>query len=581
MDFLPPSLLKNSLAKRIGLVLLVFVVYLPCLFNGFSGDDHSLFKNNNFYHSWSNFPRLFQPGYNIDPTTYIIGPNADKGTGSVAYRPVLSITYFIDYWLWHDRPLGYHLHNLLWHLGNVLWVYLILLELYPPAALATALAFGLHPIQTEAVCSIGYRADLLATFFCLGSWFFWSKYHTASGTRRNLATAALFYFLAVFSKEPALLLPLILMIYSVLFPVQRPKRFVLSESLLWIGIAAFYLTLYFFVFPNPTIAAQARFLGENFLNHILIMLRIWREYLVLFILPWTVTLIPAQYFPPVDTTFHAATVLDLIAAAGYLGLILIAFRRSRLVCFFALWYLIFYLPIANILPNANPMAARYLYLPSVGLLFMIVYGLQKILQKTHRTANGQRITQGVQFSLLALLAVCSFTLSFFWKNDYTIASTWIQNFPQHHKGYAVLGDLHSQAGLCRQSRDYYLQSQRRQDLAPDDKLKLAICYYDLNGLQAAENTTVSLLKDYPSYTQAKILLGDIHMKKGEGHKAALWFRKALQEAPENFQIYDRLVNCLVRIGNIAEAVTVIKKGKNIFPDAKIRYLRWYLKEILP
>jgi hypothetical protein len=64
-----------------------------------------------------------------------------------------------------------------------------------------------------------------------------------------------------------------------------------------------------------------------------------------------------------------------------------------------------------------------------------------------------------------VLAVCTFSLCFFWKNDFTIASNWIRQYPDHHKGYAVMGGLYYHAGSYAKARDYYLQSQQRQDLA--------------------------------------------------------------------------------------------------------------------
>ncbi|MDQ1274196.1 MAG: hypothetical protein QG591_2826 [Planctomycetota bacterium] len=44
--------------------------------------------------------------------------------GELSYRPLVTLTYFIDYTLWHLNPLGYHLTNLLLHCLNAVFVLL-------------------------------------------------------------------------------------------------------------------------------------------------------------------------------------------------------------------------------------------------------------------------------------------------------------------------------------------------------------------------------------------------------------------------------------------------------------------------
>ena len=576
MDPRNTSQQRLTLNKQIALGLIVFLVYLPCLFNDFVGDDHLLVADNSFYQSWSNFPRLFQSGYNVDPATYLIGRDPDKGTGSVAYRPVLSTSYFIDRGLWQGHPLGYHLQNLLWHLANVFIVYLILIEIYPPAAFGAALVFGLHPVQTEAVCAIGYRADLLATFFCLSSFLFWLKYHLRAASRWNLLLSAACYFLAVFSKEPAVLLPLIFLTFAHLCPERIKIRLSWTQAALWVGLAAFYLWVYLCVFPNPTIASQSQFLGDNIGIHILTILRIWRMNLQFFLLPWTATLIPALYYPAVQMNISLAIVADLIVAGGCLIFILMAVRRSKIIGFFAFWYVIFYLPVSNIFPNPNPMAMRYLYLPSIGLSVIIITGWKLVVHLLNRWKGGGRWFPGLNVLVVALLAGCTFLLTFFWKNDFIVASTWIRHYPDHHKGYAVMGGILFRAGLYSESRDYYLLSQQRHVLAPDDEFKLALCDYHLDDLDNAREIAQTLVTDYPDFTLVKILLGDIAMKQKQATQALSWFKQAWQEAPGDLQIVDRLINCLARLGRFDEAAGILEKSKTLFSAEKILHLKRHL-----
>lgn len=96
------------------------------------------------------------------------------GGKGVYYRPLIGLTLAIDHALWGWKPWGYHLTNLLFHCINVLlvfWIVYLLLGDFGDRswiAASAALFFGLYPLNTEPVCWISGRTDLMAfTFFAL------------------------------------------------------------------------------------------------------------------------------------------------------------------------------------------------------------------------------------------------------------------------------------------------------------------------------------------------------------------------------------------------------------------------------
>jgi len=190
------------------IVLTGALTFANTLFSGFIGDEEVFILDNTFYTSWSNAPSLFSEDY---------FPTGAKNrtieghyfSGSVAYRPVLSLTYFIDYWLWQLKPFGYHLSNVIFHIANTLLVYCLLFKLSRSrgAALTAALFFCVHPIQSEAVSNIGYRADLLSTFFVLSSFLCFLKHDEGQGRPAfYFPVSVLLYFLALFTKESSIVL---------------------------------------------------------------------------------------------------------------------------------------------------------------------------------------------------------------------------------------------------------------------------------------------------------------------------------------------------------------------------------------
>lgn len=168
------------------------------------------------------------------------------------FRPLFTLTFFIDYAIWGLRPIGFHLTNLVLHVLNSLLLVLFTRRLVRPQGLAPAaqglvpvaagFMFLLHPSHSEAVSWISGRADLLATFFCLLSLLFYCSYLESRLTRRLLVSLVTFG-LALLSKESAICLPLLLLALTFAMRKENPNRAVT----VWKAIVPFLVTLIIFV----------------------------------------------------------------------------------------------------------------------------------------------------------------------------------------------------------------------------------------------------------------------------------------------------------------------------------------------
>ena len=103
------------------------------------------------------------------------------------YRPVRTLTYALNYWAGGLDPTGYHLFNLLLHALNSMLVYWLFRAVTGRRTLAVAgaLLFAAHPVQTAAVAYVSGRKDLLAAFFILAGCLSFLSYRD-SGRRRHL-----------------------------------------------------------------------------------------------------------------------------------------------------------------------------------------------------------------------------------------------------------------------------------------------------------------------------------------------------------------------------------------------------------
>ncbi len=140
--------------------LVVLGIYYPAIFAGVNSvDDQRMFIS---------LEQMVQA-----PWVQLFYP-----TGGLYYRPLLMLTFRLDYLFWGQEAGFYHLENLLIHGANATLVFFILFRLARPRAeqptgsvwpLLGALLFALHPIATESVDWISGRTDLLGGFFVLAA----------------------------------------------------------------------------------------------------------------------------------------------------------------------------------------------------------------------------------------------------------------------------------------------------------------------------------------------------------------------------------------------------------------------------
>src|ERR1700686_329034 len=206
------------------LVLFGAAVRLPALQGELLWDDLYLTRDNPFIKS----PILIAEAFR-----HYLFPAAFGGH----YRPVQTVSYIFDYWIWNTDAAGYHLTNLLWHVASGVLLFLLLQRLLgaiasrftggkpnaAPLSLAAffvALLWLIHPVHSAAVDYISGRADSLTFFFACAAWLFYLR---ARELTRNpfrwscYLGAGLSGLLALCSRETGFVWLLLFLLYLFIF----------------------------------------------------------------------------------------------------------------------------------------------------------------------------------------------------------------------------------------------------------------------------------------------------------------------------------------------------------------------------
>jgi hypothetical protein len=198
----------------------------------------------------------------------LLSPFLQQSTSRAAggsYRPLTEAVIGLEYQLWGNSPVAFHLTNLMLHaLCSLLclWLVKVLVPPRPAVAMIAGLLFAVHPVHGDAIFWLSARSDLLCTFFYLLSMILYVRGRGKNHRRSPTVGSVLCFILALLSKEVALSLPFLVVILDLAAPspegfVRRFRRH-LPRYLIYFLVALAYLGLRHTVLPT---IGYARFPG--------------------------------------------------------------------------------------------------------------------------------------------------------------------------------------------------------------------------------------------------------------------------------------------------------------------------------
>jgi tetratricopeptide (TPR) repeat protein len=350
------------------LLLLAILPYVNTLQNGFVYDDHNEVITNPFIRSFAHVGDIF--------STRILAHLGVRGATNY-YRPISIFGFLICYKLFGLLPYGFHLANLVLHALIVCLLFGLTKRLFQDQwlAFATAAIFALHPIHTESVAWVSGVTDLdLAVFYLATFWFFLASARP-QGARSEWMQLGMVgsSILALLSKEQAVTLPLLAMIYEHLYRGDRARttwrQKVARYGSLWLLVPVYVLfRMRFFGAFAPVQLTR----NVSWYEAILSAFPLAGQYVWKMI--WPVHLI--AYYP-----FHKTTTpfdLHLLAGVAALGVWALAFgvlwKHGHRASFGFIWFFINIAPVLNSRwLGPNVFTERYLYLPSVGFCWVAAW----------------------------------------------------------------------------------------------------------------------------------------------------------------------------------------------------------------
>jgi len=510
------------------IIFLVLAVYGNSLRNGFVWDDGDVIVNNPQIRSLKNIPTFF-----------ISEDRIEKSTGY--YRPMTYVSFALDNAIWGKNSVGYNITSLSLHCATAILLFMLVASLFGSEQLAlfTALIFALHPLAGETVnFHAGGRNTLLCAFFGLLS--------LLLHTQKKPLLATLCLTVAIFSKEFGLLLPIFM--YASDRLVNRRNR-PASYAPYLIPIACF------FILRSIAVAHANIFDSMAFSDNLLHTPSLITNYLIHMLYPFNQKVLYGVHPSVIDAALSSLAIAALIILAWY-------FKRIPEIGSSVGWFLIFLLPVANIvlLPSASLMADRYGYISLMGFALFIAYVIDKLPIK-------------ISYLLIAIVC-CSYSIvdinrNTYWKSDFTFNNQMIKDAPEMALGYHNQGVYFYKKGDIDNAEKCFLLADAKNDVSPRLLSISSSLLWESNRLESVKKILLHQIRLEPANPQSYMMLKMIYAKQGKADQAKSYGDKASELFPG---IQETMKKRTVEICSQAEAFITMRsfdKAENLLREALI------------
>jgi Flp pilus assembly protein TadD len=308
----------------------------------------------------------------------------------VSGRPVANLSLAVNYAIGGLDVTGYHVVNIALHIACALLLFGIVRQTLglpdlqdgigkrsDGFALASALIWLLHPLQTQAVSYISARTESLMGLFYLLTLYSSIRAGQAGlsanvrGERLWNAAAIASCALGMASKESIVTAPLMVLLYDRAYLYGSFKRAVMARRALYGGLAATGLLLAWLIWEGPRSEATGFTTGLSSWTYLLNQSVIITEYLRRAIWPRSLVFDYGETLPLSfgDVALAFAFIAALVAAALWTWI-----ARPR-IGYLGIWFFVTLAPTSSIIPILTEVGEdRRMYLPMAALTVLAVTG---------------------------------------------------------------------------------------------------------------------------------------------------------------------------------------------------------------
>jgi tetratricopeptide (TPR) repeat protein len=435
------------------------------------------------------------------------------------------------------------------------WMHPLLRDHATLVSLTVALLWTVHPLQTEAVTYVVQRVESLMALFFLLTFYCFIRALDAPQPRRWQVGAVVACLLGVATKEVAVTIPILLLLYDRTFVAGTFRQALRLRLGVYLALVATWVPLAALVASTgwDRGGTSGFDVGITPVSYWLTQFEAVTRYVVLPFWPHPLVFEYGTFW-----VHRAAVVVPYaIVVVGLAAATLVALRRRSVpgflgACFFAI------LAPTSVIPGRIQMIVEHrMYLPLAAVIALVV------------GAAALRWGRRGLCPFLALAAALVWLTVQRNETYRTALSLWSDTLvkrPLNERAFNCRGVVLFEAGRIQEAVADYETALRMRPQFPEAHNNLGYALTDLRRIPEAVNHLAVALQLKPKYPQAHNNLGNALLQVGRVAEAIQHYQAALQIEPDDAKTHYNLGNAHLQAGRIPAAIEQYQIALRIDPE---------------
>jgi len=516
-------------------------IYWPALHGDWLWDD-------NLYITDNSSLRSFHGLWDI----WFTAPTTD-------YWPLNSTLLWIEWHLWGNAPLGYHVCSLLLHLSSGFLIWRLFDRLGLRFSWLGGLLFVVHPLAVESVAWIAETKNALSLPLFLLSCNAWLD--AEEKKPGSYLKSILYYLAAMLAKTSTVMLPAVLLLYC-WWKRGRVTRQEITRLTPYAAIALVLglVTVYFQNVGNDPNALEP----VGFVTRSIGAGTALCFYLGKFILPVDLLPIYPRWSLEPPSLLQMLTIPTL--ALLLFGLWTQRKGWGRHALFGFGFFLLNVLPVLGLVKmgylNISRVADHLVYVSIIGLVGVVVAAVGQLREWARYSF---RYAVGAIAIVMAWLTWESHSHASRFVNEETLWTYTLEHNPQAWPAYNNLGCALYRAGHVPEAVEQFEQALKINPNYDEAHNNLGNARMQTDRVSEAIEQYEQALKIKPGYAEAHYNLGIALQKIGQTSEAIEQYEQALKNKPDDADAHNNLGIALHQVGRTSEAIEQFEQASKINP----------------
>jgi len=527
------------------LAMIIAAVFANSFWGVFVFDEYtSITRNEGIHHLWP-------------PDCIFTYPNFS--------RPVIGVSFAINYAMHQLHFWPYHLFNLLIHVTAALSMYGIVLRTLLSErlharfsrdavrlAFLIALIWAIHPLQTASVTYVVQRCESMMGMFFLLALYCVIRSDDSENPGTWFWSAVTFCALGMGCKQVMVTAPLMILLYDRTFLSGSFKAAFQKRGELHAALFATCFVLLTTALEKSTQGPTAGFALKTVtpINYLLTQCAVIPHYIGLSF--WPQRLLVDYCWPFATSVREVWPGLALLISLGLASFV--ATIRNSPWGFLGAWFFVILAPSSSIMPIQDPAFEYRMYLPLAAIVVTCVIASHGLVRASIERGLHPRMAERVSgFSILVIilaLSVRTVVRNYDYGLDTRVWKQVADAFPNYQRGANNLGNAYAVEQKHEEAIFWFEKCASINPNYADAQFNLGVEYNTVGRKEDSVRHYLRALEIDPTYENAHGFLADVLIALNRHTEAIPHLEAELKRSPKRDDLRKKLDDCRDKTGDM-------------------------------